>query len=171
MYLSSFLCCFYCLVALQPHELQHAWLSFTISQRLLKLMSIESVVPSSHLILPFSSCPQSFPASGSFPVSHRFTSGGQSIWASASASVLPMSIQGWFPLRLTGSISLLFKGLSRILLSQHFLTIWMNLEAIMLCEISQTEKDKYCIISLVCGILKMNNQKQANQINDQTKQK
>ena len=47
----------------------------------------------------------------------------------------------------------------------------MNLEAIMLCAISQTEKDKYCIISLVCGILKMNNQKQANQINDQTKQK
>ena len=52
-----------------------------------------------------------------------------------------------------------------------FAIIWMNLEGIMLREISQTVKDKYCIISLVCGILKMNNQKQTKQINDQTKQK
>ena len=49
-------------------------------------------------VVPFSSRPQSFPASGSFPVSQFFTSGGQSIGASVSASVLPMSIQGWFPL-------------------------------------------------------------------------
>ena len=55
---------------------------------------------SNHLILcrPFSSCPQSFPASGSFPMSRLFTSGGQSIGASASATVLPMNIQSWFPL-------------------------------------------------------------------------
>ena len=66
---------------------------------------------------PFSSCSQSFPASGSFPMSWLFTSGGQSIGASASASVLPMNIQGWFPLGLTGLISLLSKGLSRVL--QH----------------------------------------------------
>ena len=58
-------------------------------------------------VIPFSSCPQSFPPSGSFPVSQFFTSGGQSVGASASASVLPMNIQGWFPLRLTGLISLL----------------------------------------------------------------
>ena len=75
-------------------EVHQASLSFTISWSLLKLMSIESVMPSNHLILccPFSSCLQSFPASGSFPVSQFFTSGGQSIVAWASASVLPMSI-------------------------------------------------------------------------------
>ena len=65
-------------------------------------------------IFPFSSCPQSFPASGSSPMSQLFTSGGQSIRASASASVLPMNIQGWFPLGLTGLISLQSKGLSRV---------------------------------------------------------
>ena len=62
----------------------------------------------------FSSCLQSFPASGSFPMSWLFASGGQSIGASASASVLPMNIQGWFPLGWTGWISLQFKGLSRV---------------------------------------------------------
>ena len=73
-----------------------ASLSFTISWSLLRLMSIESVMPSNHLILvvPFSSCLQSFPASGAFPMSQLFTSGGQSIRTSALASVLPMSIQG-----------------------------------------------------------------------------
>ena len=60
------------------------------------------------------SCPQSFPVSGSFPMSQFFASGGQSIGISASASVLPMSIQGWFPLGLTGLISLLSKELSRV---------------------------------------------------------
>ena len=60
-----------------------------------------------------SSCPQSFPASGSFQMSQLFASGGQSIGASASASVLPRNIQGWFPLGLNGWISLLSKGLSR----------------------------------------------------------
>ena len=58
---------------------------------------------------PFSSCPQSFPASESFPNSWLFPSGGQSIRTSAAASVLPMNIQGWFPLGLTGLISLLSK--------------------------------------------------------------
>ena len=61
-----------------------------------------------------SSCLQSFPASGSFPMSWLFASGGQTIWASASATVLPKNIQGWFPLGLTGLISLKFKGLSRV---------------------------------------------------------
>ena len=64
-------------------------------------------------VLPFS-CLQSFPASGSFPVSWLFASGGQNIGASASASVLPMNIQGWIPLGLTSLISLLSKGLSRV---------------------------------------------------------
>ena len=91
-----------------------AFLSFTVSWSLLKLMSIELVMLSNHLILCHSlpSCPQSLPASGSFTMSQFFTSGGQSIGASASASVLPMSIQGWFPLGLTGLISLQSTGLS-----------------------------------------------------------
>ena len=75
--------------------------------------------PSSHpaissSVIPLSSCLQSFPASGSFPMSHFFTSGGQSIGVSASASVIPMNIQDWFPLGWTGWISLQSKGLSRI---------------------------------------------------------
>ena len=65
----------------------------------------------------FSSCPQSFPVSGSFPMSWLFTSGSQSI--GASASVLPMNIQGWFPLGLTGLISLLSKGHSRVFPYHH----------------------------------------------------
>jgi len=65
-------------------------------------------------VVPFSSCLQSFPASGAFPMSQFFTSGGQSTGVSASASVLPMNIQDWFPLRLTGWISLQSKGLSRV---------------------------------------------------------
>ena len=73
---------------------RQASLSFTISQSLLKFMSIESMMPSniSSSVVPFSSCLQSFPASGSFLRSWLFASGGQSI--GASASVLPMNIQG-----------------------------------------------------------------------------
>ena len=63
---------------------------------------------------PFSFCLQSFSASGSFPISQLFTSGGQTIRTSASASVLPMNIQDWFPLGVTGLISLQSKGLSRV---------------------------------------------------------
>ena len=65
-------------------------------------------------VIPFSSCPQSFPASGSFPVSQLFASGGQSIGVSASTSVLPMNTQDQSPLGLTGLISLQSKGLSRV---------------------------------------------------------
>ena len=64
-------------------------------------------------VIPVSSCLQSFPASGSFPVSQFFPSGGQRIGVSASASVLPVNIQDWFPLGLTGWLSLPSKGLSR----------------------------------------------------------
>ena len=93
-----------------------ASLSITVSLSLLKLMSIESVMPSNHLIhcCPLSSCLQSFPASGSFQMSQFFTSGGQNIRVSASASVLSMNIQDWFPLGLTGWISLQSKGFSRV---------------------------------------------------------
>ena len=65
-------------------------------------------------VIPSSSCPQFFPASGSFPMSQFFKSGDQSIVVSASASVLPMNIQDWFPLGWTGWISLQFKGFSRV---------------------------------------------------------
>ena len=65
-------------------------------------------------VIPFSSCLQSFPASGSFPVSQFLASGGQSIGTSVSTSVLPMNIQDWFPLEWTGLISLQSKGLSRV---------------------------------------------------------
>ena len=65
-------------------------------------------------VVPFSSCPQSLPASASFPMSQLFTWGGQSIGASASASVLPMNTQDWSPLGWTGWISLLSEGLSRV---------------------------------------------------------
>ena len=104
--------------SLQPHELQHArppcpsptprvypnpcpssqWCHPTISSS----------------IVPFSSCPQSFPASGSFPMSQLFASGGQSIGVSASTSVLPMNTQDWSPSEWTGWISLQFKRLSRV---------------------------------------------------------
>ena len=65
-------------------------------------------------VIPFSSCLHSFPASGSFPVSKFFPLGAQSIGVSASASILPMNIQDWFPLGWTGWISLQSKGLSRV---------------------------------------------------------
>ena len=65
-------------------------------------------------VVPFSSCPQSFPASGSFQMSQLFTSGGQSIGVSGSTSVLPMNMQDWSPLGRTSWISLQSKGLSRV---------------------------------------------------------
>ena len=104
--------------SLRPHGLQHARLpcsssspgfcpsSYPLNQR------CHPTISSS--VSPFSFCLQSFPVLGSFSMSQLFTSGGQNIGASASASVLPNSIQGWFPLRLTGLISLLSRGLSRV---------------------------------------------------------
>ena len=65
-------------------------------------------------VVPFSSCPQCFPVSGSFPMSQLFASGGQSIGVSASTSVLPMNIEDWSPLGWTGWISLQSKGLTRV---------------------------------------------------------
>ena len=95
-----------------------ASLSFIVPLSLLKCKSIESVMWShptiSSFVVPFSSCPQSFPASGSSPMSWLSASGGQSIGVSASASVLPMNPQHRFPLGWTGWISLQSKGLSRV---------------------------------------------------------
>ena len=95
---------------------RQASLSITNSWSLLKLMSIKLAKPSNHLILchPLLLLLQAFPASGSFPRSQFFPLGGQSIGVSASAWVLPMNIQDWFPFGLNGGISLQSKGLSRV---------------------------------------------------------
>ena len=94
---------------------RQASLSITNSWSSLKLTSSQWCHPAiSFSVVPFSSCSQSLPASEFFPVGQLFTSGGQSIGASASASVLLMTIQGLFPLELTGLISLQSKELSRV---------------------------------------------------------
>ena len=104
--------------SLWPHELQHARLPCpwptprTWSNSCPLSPWCHPVILSS--VIPFSSCLQSFPASESFVTSQFFASGGQSIGVSASASVLPMNIQGWFPLGWTGWISLQSKELSRV---------------------------------------------------------
>ena len=98
-----------------------AFLSFTISWSLLRLMSLESMMPSNHLILCHPLLlPSVFPSIGVFSNESTLQSGGQSIGASASASVLPMNIQNWFLFRLTDLISLQSKGLSRVFSSTTF---------------------------------------------------
>ena len=104
--------------SLQPHESQHTrppcpsptpgiYPNSCLSSRWCNPAISSSVIP-------FSSCPQSLPASESFPMSQLFSSGGQSIGVSASASVLPINTQDWSPLGWTGWISLQSKGLSRV---------------------------------------------------------
>jgi len=107
--------------SLWPHGLQHAnllCLSLCSNSCSLSWWYQPNISSS---VAPFSSCLQSFPAPGSFPMSQLFASGGQSIGASAAASVLPVNIQGWFPLRLAGLISLLPTVLSRVFSST---TVW-----------------------------------------------
>ena len=107
--------------SLQPHRLQHARLPCpsptprACSNSCPSSRWCNQTISSS--VVPFSSHLQFFPASGSFPLSQFFASGGQTI--GTSASVLPMNIQGWFPLELTGLISLQSKGLSKNLLQHH----------------------------------------------------
>ena len=105
-------------ILLQPHGLQHTrppCPSPTPGACSNSCPSSQWCHPTiSSSVIPFSSGLLSCPASGSFPMSQFFTSGGQRIGASASASVLPMNIQDWFPLGLTGWLSLLSKGLSRL---------------------------------------------------------
>ena len=104
--------------SLQPHELQHARLPcpslspYVCSNSCPLSQWCHPTISSS--VIPFFSCPQSCPASGSFSMSQNFASGGQSIGASASASDLPMNTQDWSPLGWTGLISLQSKGLSRV---------------------------------------------------------
>ena len=120
---------------LWSHELLHTRLSFTVSQSLLNSSPLNQwchpTISSS--VAPFSSCLQSSPATGSFPMSQLFTSGDQSIGASASASVLPMNIQGWSRLGWTGWISLQSRGLSRVFSST---TVWRPCIGLQLCSSS-----------------------------------
>ena len=103
---------------LRPHGLQHNRLpcpSPTPRVYLNSCLLRQGCQPTiSSSVVPFSSCLQSFPVSGSFPMSQFFTSGGQSTRVSASASILTMNIQDWFPLGWTGWISLQSKGLLRV---------------------------------------------------------
>ena len=111
---------------MRPHGLQHAKLPCPLvyprifSDSCLLSQWCLSTISSS--VAPFSSCPQSFPASGSFPVSFLFASDGQGTGASASASILPMNVQNWFPLELTDLI-LLSKRHSRVFSST---TVWKH---------------------------------------------
>ena len=116
----TFCCCSVtqsCLTLCDPMDCSTpGFLSFAISRSLLKLMSIKWVMPSNHLILCrlLLPLPSISPTSESFPMSQPFGLGGQSVGASSSTSVLPMNIQSWFLLGLTGLISLQSKGLSRV---------------------------------------------------------
>ena len=105
-------------LTLQPHGLQHSRTPCSSPTPGVCSSSCPLIqycyLTISTSVTHFSSCLQSFPASGPFPMSQLFASGGQSIGASATASVLPMNIQGLFLLGLTGLISLLSKGLSRV---------------------------------------------------------
>ena len=113
--------------SLQPHRLQHArppcpWTSPRVSSNSCSL-SQRCHPTISPFAIPLSSCLQSSPASRSLPMSQLFKSGGQSIGASASASILPMNSQGWFPLGFTSLISLQSKGLSRVF---SITTVWRH---------------------------------------------
>ena len=101
--------------SLWSHELQHTRIPCLSLSHKVCSNSCHPIILSS--VIPFSSCLQSFSASVSFPMSQLFASVGQSIGTSASASVLPMNIQGWFPLGLTGLISLQSRWLKNLL--QH----------------------------------------------------
>ena len=113
--------------SLRPHGLQHARLPCpspspgVCSNSCLLSRRCHPTISSS--VIPFSSCLQSFPAPGSFPISLLLVSGGQSIWASASASVLLMNVQGWYLLGLTGLISLWSKELLRVF---SITTVWRH---------------------------------------------
>ena len=111
---------------LWPHELQHTRLlvlHYLLECAQIHVHWVSDGIQLSHPLSPPSPLASVFPASGSFPMSQFFVSGDQSTGASASASVLPMNIQGWFPLVSTDLISLLSKGLSRVFSST---TVWKH---------------------------------------------
>ena len=126
---------------------------------------VGDAIQPSHPVVPFSSCPQTLPASGSFPMSQLFASGGQSIGVSALASVFPMNIQGWFPLELPSLISLLSKGFLRVFFSttiwkHHFFgaqpSLWSNSHTIhnywenYSFDYTDPLSAKWCLCFLIC---------------------
>ena len=144
-----------------------ASLSITNSQSPPKPMSIELVMPSNHLILcrPLSSCPHSFPASGSFTMSQLFASGGQSTGVSTSTSVLPVNTQELSPLGWTGWTSLQSKGLSGVFSNttvqmHQFFSAQLSLQSNSYIHTWLLEKPepwldvplltKYCLCFLIC---------------------
>ena len=153
MLLSFFCCCFSVAKlcpTLQPHELQHTRLPY--SSLSLGVCSnscplsrwCHSIISSS--VTPFSSCPQSFSAPESFPMSQLFASAGQSIETSASF-VLPMNIKGWFPLGLTGLISLLSKGLKSLLQQHSSKALVLRCSAFFMVLISRKALNLFLMIS------------------------
>ena len=137
----------------RSHGLHQA---FTISQSLPKFMSIELVMLSNHVILccPLLLLPSIFPRSGSFPMSQLFTSGDQSTGALASTLVLPMSVYAWFPLGLTGLISLQSKGLFNSLLQHHVSKASiLQHSAFFIIKLSQPDMitEKTIALTILCG--------------------
>ena len=152
-------CCYSCHLvmsdSLQPHELLDARLSC--------LSPSSEICPSSCLLHPaisssdalFSFCPQSFPASGTSPMSRLLASDDQNTGASASASVLPMNIQGWFCLGLTGLISLQSNGLSRgfsntTIQKHQFFGTQPSLRSSSHIHTGLLEKPQWCLCFLIC---------------------
>ena len=133
--------------------------AFPVLHHLLELAQthvhwVSDAIQPSHPVIPFSSCLQSSSASGSFPVSQHFTSGGQRIRASASASVPPMNIQDWFPLGLTDLISLQSMGLKSLL--QHHSSIALVLWCSAFFMVYRKAID-FCIVSSHPVTLLINN--------------
>ena len=141
--------------SLRPHELQHSRLpcpSTTPRVHPNPCPLSQWCHPTiSSSVIPFSSCPQSFPVSGSFPMSQLFASGGQSIGISSSTSVHPMNTQDWSPLGWTGWISLQSKGLSRVfsstteVMAQHLFLLYWLCQSLWLCgsqwTVENSERD------------------------------
>ena len=133
-----------------PHGLQHARPPCPSPTPGVYWNSCQSTISSS--VVPFSSCLQSFPASGSFPMSQFLLSDSQSIGASASASVLPMNIQDWFPLGLTAMI-LQSKGLSRVFSNPQFESISSSMLSLFYGPTLTSIHDYWKSISLTKGAL------------------
>ena len=141
--------------SLWPHGLQHTRPSCPLSPRVCSdscPLSWWCHLTISSSVIPFSFCLQSFPASRSFLRSQFFTSGGQRIVASASASLLPMNSRGWFLLGLIGLISLQFKGLSSVFSSTHNLNI-SKIILVVTCRSNKTTKPNQKINSQVLNHL------------------
>ena len=142
--------------SLRPHELQHTRLPYPSPAPGVYWNSCPSsrwchpAISSS--VVPFSSCPHSLPASGSFPMTQFFVWGDQSTGVSASASVLPMNTQDWSLLRWTSCISLQSKGLSRVF-SNTTLQKHQFFGAQIIREMQITTTVRYHIMTLLCMVL------------------